>query len=56
MEMSRLKERIQRLIRDGTRHYGRADYLDFLDWLEEEAKVREQALHDDELAQLEEHL
>jgi len=50
-----LKKRIQKLIDDGTRHYSRAEYLDFLDWLISEGQCRETALKEEDLANLEDH-
>jgi len=44
MDPTDLKTRIQKLIDDGTRHYSRAEYLDFLDWLISEGQCRETAL------------
>ena len=56
MTPGRLKIAIQRLIRDETRHYSRAEYLKFIQWLASEACAREKAVYEDDLAQLEDRL
>ena len=50
MAPTELKKRIQKLINDGIRHYSRAEYLAFLDWLISEGQCRQTALREEELA------